>query len=138
MARQVAERRALAWVLVLLGGLGFLLSAIGLHGLLAQMVSERTREFGIRMAVGAERRRILAIVLKQAVWIAILGCASGLGLAVAGSRLVESQLFGLSRLQPWVYVASAAGLVGVVLIASAWPARAATLIEPVEALREEQ
>jgi predicted permease len=137
VAGPLSERRALAWVLALLGGLGFVLSAVGVHGVLAQMVSERTREFGIRMAVGAERRRILAIVLKQAAWIAILGCASGLGLAVAGSRLVESQLFGVSRFQPSVYVASAVGLVAVVLIASAWTARVATLVEPVEALREE-
>ena len=138
MARQVAESRALAWMLVLLGGLGFVLSAVGLHGLLAQMVSERTREFGIRVALGAERWRIRAVILKQAAWIAILGCAFGLGLAVTGSRLVESQLFGVSRLEPWVYVASAAGLVAVVLIASAWSARLATLTEPVEALREEE
>ena len=129
-------RRSLAGMLVLLGSLGYVLSAVGLHGLLAEMVSERTREFGIRVALGAGRRRIRTIVLKRAGLIAILGCAVGLGLSVAGSRLVEAQLFGVDGLEPWVYLASAAGLVGIVFIASVWSARLATLIEPVEALRE--
>ena len=136
MERQLGDRRSLAGMLVLLGSLGYVLSAVGLHGLLAEMVSERTREFGIRVALGAGRRRIRTIVLKRAGLIAILGCAVGLGLSVAGSRLVEAQLFGVDGLEPWVYLASAAGLVGIVFIASVWSARLATLIEPVEALRE--
>jgi putative ABC transport system permease protein len=135
MERQLADRRAFAAVLTLLGGLGFLLSAVGLYGLLAQMVVERTREFGIRMAIGADARRIIVVVLKQAMWIAALGSAAGLALAAFGSQVVEAQLFGLSRLEPWVYLASAAGLIAVVLIAALWPARAAVRIQPVEALR---
>jgi ABC-type antimicrobial peptide transport system permease subunit len=79
----------------------------------------------------------MRLVLKQAAWIAVFGGAAGLGLAVFGSRLVETQLFGLTRLEPWVYATSAISLVAVVFAASARPARAATRIEPVEALRME-
>jgi ABC-type antimicrobial peptide transport system permease subunit len=80
---------------------------------------------------------VFALVLRQASWIALLGCAAGVGLAVLGSRIVEAQLFGLTRLEPWVYAASAAGLVAVVLAASVWPARSATRVDPVEVLRAE-
>jgi ABC-type antimicrobial peptide transport system permease subunit len=121
----------------LLGGLGFALAAVGLYGLLAQMVGERTREFGIRMAIGGARAHVFGLVLRQAAWIAILGGAAGLGLGALGSRFVEAQLFGVRPLEPWVYAGSAAGLAAVVFLASVWPARQATRIQPVEALRAE-
>jgi predicted permease len=135
MARELADRRVLASVLTLLGALGFLLTAIGLYGLLAQMVNERTREFGIRMAIGADRRHVLGLVFRQALVIAVIGGVVGLGLAFIGTRVVEAQLFGLTRLEPWVYLASAGSLAVVVLAATVWPAHAATRIQPVEALR---
>lgn len=137
LARELGGRRVVAWVLSLLGALGFVLAAVGLSGLLAQMVSERTREFGIRMAVGASRAHVLSLVLRQSVWIAAFGTVGGLALAAFGSRLVESQLYGVGRLEPWVYLVSAGALGLVVLVASHWPARTATQIEPVEALRSE-
>lgn len=124
-----------AWVVSLLGVLGFVLAAVGLYGLLAQMVGERTRELGIRMALGADRWRIIRLVARQAAWVAVAGGIVGLSLAAVGSRLVEAHLFGLTRLEPWVYATSAAALVAVVFAASFWPARAATKVEPVEALR---
>jgi putative ABC transport system permease protein len=135
MAQQVAQQRVFAWVVSLLGALGFVLAAVGLYGLLAQMVGERTRELGIRMALGADRRRIVRLVARQAAWVAVAGGVVGLGLAALGSRLVEAHLFGLTRLEPWVYATSAAAMVAVVFAASFWPARAATKVEPVEALR---
>lgn len=135
--RQIANRRLVAWVLSLLGALGFVLAAVGLYGLLAQMVTERTREFGIRIAIGADRAHVFGLVLRQASWIAILGGGAGLGLAALGSRLVETQLFGVARLDPRIYAAAAAGLAAIVLLAGVWPARAATRIQPVEALRGE-
>jgi predicted permease len=137
IARELAGRRVFAWVLNLLGGLGFALAAVGLYGLLAQMVGERTREFGIRMAIGGARAHVFGLVLRQAAWIAILGGAAGLGLGALGSRFVEAQLFGVRPLEPWVYAGSAAGLAAVVFLASVWPARQATRIQPVEALRAE-
>lgn len=135
--RELSGRRVFAWVLCLLGIVGFVLAAVGLAGLLAQMVNERTREFGIRMAIGADRAHVYGLVLRQAGWIAILGGAGGLALAVFGSRLVEAQLFGVTRLDPWVYLASAGSLMAIVFAASAWPARSAAKVEPVVALRAE-
>jgi ABC-type antimicrobial peptide transport system permease subunit len=135
--RSQSDRRVFAWVLSILGWLAFVLAAVGLYGLLAQSVAERTREFGIRMAIGSGRTQIFTLVLRQAMWIGALGAILGSGLAFAGSRLVEAQLYGVTRLDPAVYVASAVSLAMVVLLAGLWPARTATRIEPVEALRVE-
>jgi len=135
--RALSDRRVFAWVLSILGWLGFVLAAVGLYGLLAQSVAERTREFGIRMAIGSGRAHIFTLVIRQAAWIGALGTAVGLGLAFLGSRLVEAQLYGLTRLDPGVYVLAAASLAVVVALAGLWPARAATRIEPIEALRVE-
>lgn len=135
--RALTDRRVFAWVFSMLGWLGFVLAAVGLYGLLAQSVAERTREFGIRMAIGSGRAHIFTLVIRQAVWIGALGTALGIGLAFLGSRLVEAQLYGLTRLDPAVYVMAAASLAAVVLLAGLWPARTATRIEPVEALRVE-
>jgi ABC-type antimicrobial peptide transport system permease subunit len=121
----------------MLGWLAFALAAVGLYGLLAQLVAERTREFGVRMAIGSGRAHIFGIVIRQAVWIGALGTVLGIGLAFLGSRLVETQLYGLTRLDPAVYAVAAASLAAVVLLAGLWPARTATRIEPVEALRVE-
>jgi predicted lysophospholipase L1 biosynthesis ABC-type transport system permease subunit len=133
--RRLSDQRVFAWVLSLLGGFGFVLAAVGLYGLLAQSVAERTREFGIRMAIGASRRHVFALVLQHAALIAAVGGVVGLTLAFFGSRLIESQLWGVNAREPLVYAAAAAGLLAVVFAAGAWPARTATRVEPVEALR---
>jgi predicted permease len=133
----VSEQRTFAWVLSLVGWIAFALAAVGLYGLLAQSVSERTREFGIRLAIGSGRRRIFAIVLRQAAWIGLVGGIAGLALAAFGTRLIETQLFGVTRLDVTTYVLAATALVLVVFLAGLWPARSATRIEPVEALRVE-
>jgi predicted permease len=135
--RSQSERRVFAWVLSILGWLALVLAAVGLYGLLAHSVAERTREFGIRMAIGSERTQIFMLVLKQALWIGTLGTVLGTGLAVAGSRLLEAQLYGVTRVDPAVYLGALAPLAIVVLLAGLWPARTATRIEPVEALRAE-
>jgi hypothetical protein len=135
--RQLRDRIVFAWVFSMLGWLAFVLAAVGLYGLLAQSVAERRREFGIRMAIGSGRAHIFALVIRQAMWIGALGTVLGIGLAFLGSRLVETQLYGLTRLDPAVYAVAAASLAAVVLLAGLWPARTATRIEPVEALRVE-
>ena len=133
--RRLSSQRVFAWVLSLLGGLGFVLAAVGLYGLLAQGVTERTREFGIRMAIGATRAQVNRLVLRSAALIAAVGGVAGLGLALLGSRLIEAQLWGVTARDPSIYAAAAAALLAVVFVAAAWPARLATRIEPVEALR---
>ena len=132
---EVSEQRTFAWVLSLVGWTAFVLAAVGLYGLLAQSVTERTREFGIRLAIGAGRPRIFALVLRQAAWIGVVGVIAGLTIAAFGTRLIESQLVGVTRLDSWTYVLSAAVLVAIVFIAGVWPARTATRIQPVDALR---
>jgi putative ABC transport system permease protein len=133
---ELADQRVFAWMLSLLGWLGFTLAAVGLYGLLAQSVSERTREFGVRIALGSDRRGVFGLVLRQAAWIGALGTAAGLVLAYFGSQLIETRLYGVTRLDPLAYAAAAVALAVVVLLAGVWPARTATRIQPVEALRE--
>ena len=132
---EMSEQRMFAWMLSLVGWIAFALAAVGLYGLLAQSVSERTREFGIRLAVGSGRGRIFGLVLKQAGWIGFTGLAAGLALAAFGTRVIEAQLFGVARLDVTTYVVAAAALVVTVLVSGLWPARTATRIQPVEALR---
>jgi len=133
--RRLAQQRVFSWMLSLLGWLAFALAAVGLYGLLAQSVTERTREFGVRMALGSGRGRIFGLVLRQAAWIAGIGGLAGLGLAAYGTRLIEAQLYGVTRLDPGVYAAAVGALVTVVFAAALWPARSATRIQPVDALR---
>jgi ABC-type antimicrobial peptide transport system permease subunit len=121
----------------LLGWLGFTLAAVGLYGLLAQGVSERTREFGIRVALGSTRRQVFGLVLGHAAWIGVCGSAVGLALGYVGSQLIEAQLFGVTRSDVWIYLIAGGALALVVLGAGLWPAQAATRVDPVEALRAE-
>jgi ABC-type antimicrobial peptide transport system permease subunit len=121
----------------MLGWLAFVLAAVGLHGLLAQSVTERIREFGIRLAIGGSRSHVFTLVIRQAAVIGTLGTAFGIALAWAGSRLVETQLYGVTRLEPTAYALAAASLALVVVLAGLAPAWTATRIEPARAIRIE-
>lgn len=133
----LGQQRLFAWILGLLGTIGFVLAAVGLHGLVAQTVTERTREFGIRLAIGADRGRIMRLVLRRAAAVAIAGLIAGLTLAWFAGRIVESRLYGVSSRDPWIYAAAALVMIVVVAVASAAPARAATRVNPIEVLRSE-
>jgi len=135
--RGLATVRVFAWVLSLLGVVGFVLAAVGLYGLLSQAVGERQREFGVRLAIGASHRHIAGLVLRQAAWTSVIGAVAGLGLAYWGSGLVKSYLFGVTEFDPRVYAASAAILVVVVFAAAIRPAWMATRVSPIETLRAE-
>lgn len=114
-----------------------LLSAIGLYGALAFAVSRRTREIGIRMAVGAESRAVLAMVIREGMSVVLAGFVLGAPLAQAGARVVRHLLFGPGSMDAAIYVAAALA-VGVAGLTACWiPARRAASIEPVVALREE-
>ena len=129
--------RMVAALSVVFGGLATLLAAIGLYGVMSYSVARRTREIGIRMALGAERSSVLWLVLREVALMVLVGVAIGVPLAVALSRVVQSQLFELSANDPVALAGAAAVLVAVALVAGYLPARRATRIDPMLALRYE-
>jgi ABC-type antimicrobial peptide transport system permease subunit len=120
-----------------LGIVGLLLAAIGIYGVTAYMVSSRTREIGIRMALGAQRGSVLRMVLRQGMTLALTGVVIGLVLAAGASRLLGSLLFGVGATDPITFVGSAVLFCAIGLAACYAPARRATEIDAMEALRHE-
>jgi predicted permease len=124
----------------LTGGFGLLalvLACIGIYGVMAYSVSQRTNEIGIRMALGAQPSRVLRMVLGEASWMSVLGVAAGVAGALALSRLIASMLYGLKSYDPLTFTASALLLLAVGLAASWLPARRAARVDPMHALRHE-
>ena len=130
------ERLAMLIALVL-GGAALLLAAVGLYGSMAFAVGQRTREIGVRVALGATSGSVRQLVLGDALKVAAIGTSAGIGLALLLARAVESRLFGVTATDPVTLAASAALLMAVALAASYFPARHATEIDPVDALRTE-
>lgn len=136
-------REALAptrFTLGLLGafaGVALLLAVVGLYASIGYAVSQRTREIGIRIAVGASANAIAGLVLRDGVWLAASGLALGAGLALAGTRALSALLYGVDASDPVTFVATGAGVGVVALLATYVPARRATRIDPVDALRME-
>jgi macrolide transport system ATP-binding/permease protein len=129
--------RASAWLVGGFAAVALLLGVVGLYGVIAYSVSQRTREIGVRMALGAQRGSVYALVMKEAAWITTLGIAAGLAGSVAAAMLMRKLLFGT---QPWdaPTLAAVAALLGAfALLASFIPARRAASVNPVDALRSE-
>jgi predicted permease len=122
-------------MLAIAGGMALLLGVVGIYGVISYSVSQRTREIGIRIALGARETSLRAMVVRQGVWLAAGGVAIGLLAAVALTRIMASFLFAVSPMDPITYIAVAAGLVVVAAAASYVPAYRASTINPVEALR---
>jgi ABC-type antimicrobial peptide transport system permease subunit len=133
----VIPQRIAAAVAASLGAVALLLAAIGIFGVTSHAASRRTREIGIRMALGADRSSVKALILKQGFTLAGIGIATGLALSAIGSRLLESLLFGIPPLDPVTFAGAAALFAGVTLAASYFPARRATNVDPMVALRNE-
>jgi predicted lysophospholipase L1 biosynthesis ABC-type transport system permease subunit len=125
------------WIFGTIGVVGMLLAGIGLYGVLAYNVTQRTRELGLRLALGAAPVRLRTMVLKQVGTMAVVGAAIGLAAALALGRVAESLVYGLSGRDPFVIATAVAVLAVVVLAGSWWPARRASRIAPTEALRYE-
>jgi ABC-type antimicrobial peptide transport system permease subunit len=119
------------------GLVALLLAAIGLFGVMASLVRERTREFGIRMALGASAGLVRMAVLRRAALVAGSGAVVGLVVALATSRLLTALLFGVSPMDPIALGAACLVLLAVAAVASYLPARRATSIDPVQALRSD-
>jgi ABC-type antimicrobial peptide transport system permease subunit len=114
-----------------------LLGTIGIYGVISYVVSQRTRELGVRIALGAGGRKVVRMVLKQGLVLAGVGAAIGLGSAYGLTRLMTALLYGVSPTDPMTYGVVAVVLVGIALLASYLPARRAASVDPMEALRAE-
>ena len=137
LAAQTAERRLSMLMFSLFGLLGLVISAVGIFGVIAYLVSQQTREIGIRMALGATRARVIADVVGHAGWLVTGGLVVGGLAAWSLSNLAGRFLFGLDPRDPRAYVVAMATLIAVALIATVLPARRAASIDPTEALRSE-
>jgi putative ABC transport system permease protein len=137
LARSVATPRFTAVLVSGFAAFALLLAGFGLFSVIAYGVAQRRREIGIRMALGAQPADVRSLVLSQALWMTITGLAIGLLGALAMARVLDTLLFGVTRTDPTTFVAAPALLVGVILLAAYLPARRATRLDPVSALRTE-
>ncbi|CAN5880254.1 ABC transporter permease [soil metagenome] len=137
VAQSVAQPRFYMLLLTVFAAVALALAAIGIFGVMSYSVAQRTREIGIRVALGAEPQRVLQLVVGRALRLALLGVAVGLLGALALTRLLESLLFGVSTTDPLTFVAVAVLLAAVALLASYLPARRASGVDPIVALRAE-
>jgi predicted permease len=137
LADSVKEPRTQTLMLGALGVLAFIMTCIGVYGVVSYSVTQRTREIGIRIALGADVQSVLGLVVGQGTILAGVGTAIGVVTSLWATRLVRTSLYEVSALDPWVFAATAAGILLVTAIASYLPARRATAIDPVAALRTE-
>lgn len=130
-----AQRRFLLIVTVLFAGVALSLAALGAYGVLSWTVRQRTRELGIRMALGADQRAVLGLVLGQGVRLAIVGLAAGLVISLASGQVLARLLYGMSPRDARTFAAAGAVMLVMSALATLGPALAATRTSPVEALR---
>jgi predicted permease len=135
IGRGVAQERFALLVVASYAALALALAAVGLYGVLSYSVSRRRREMGIRLALGAQTGAVRALVVREGGLLAIAGVAAGLAGALAATRALGTLLFGVTARDPLTFALAAVTLIAVALIASWIPARAATRIDPVHALR---
>ena len=137
ISARLNNRRAIMLLLGSFAGIALLLSAIGIYGVLAYDVSQRTREIGIRGAIGATREQIVGLVLRQGLWKTGIGLVVGLAGALGLSRFMTTMLFEVKATDPLAYLGVTFLLLGVAILASYLPARRAAKIDPLVALRSE-
>jgi ABC-type antimicrobial peptide transport system permease subunit len=133
----LSDERLLVSLTSAFGVLALVLASVGIYGLLAYSVAQRTKEIGIRMAIGAIPRQILAMVLRESLSLSAGAIALGVGTSLLVTRFLKSMLFGIAPTDPAVLWGAAALLLIVILAASWLPARRAARVQPMEALRRE-
>ena len=135
--RSLGQERLMATLSALFGALAVLVASVGLYGIMAYAVARRTSEIGIRMALGAQQADVLWMVLRETLAMVAIGLAIGVLAALASSRVISSQLFGLTAHDPWTIAVASVVLLGVALFAGYLPARRATKVDPMVALHYE-
>ncbi len=137
VADSIAQPRLSMLLMGLFGALALILAAVGIYGLLSYAVTQRTQEMGIRIALGARTQDVLKLILRQGMTLALIGIAIGLIGSFALTRLIEGLLFGVTPTDATTFVAVSGVLIGVALLACYFPARRATKVDPLVALRYE-
>jgi ABC-type antimicrobial peptide transport system permease subunit len=135
--RSLARTSFALVMLAIAGAMALVLGVAGVYGVISYAVSQRTREIGIRIALGARSGEVARLFLGQGVRLAVVGIACGLVAAVALTRVIASLLFDVKAIDPVTYLIVALGLVGAAALASVVPALQATSVDPVDALRAE-
>ena len=136
LAQNTEQPRLSVMLLAGLGGLALLLAVIGIYGVVSYSVAQRTQEIGVRMALGATRRHVMRLVVGQATALVVAGVVLGVGASLALASVIRTMLFEVSERDPATLAAIAAGLTAVGVLASVLPARRATRVDPIVALRE--
>jgi ABC-type antimicrobial peptide transport system permease subunit len=131
------QERLIAQLVSFFGALALILACIGLYGVMAHGVARRTNEIGIRMALGARGGNIVWMVLRETLYLVLAGLVLGVPAALMGARLISTQLFGLSSADPLTLVGAAVVLAVVAMLAGYLPARRASRVNPLSALRYE-
>jgi len=137
LAGNFSQERLIARLTTLFGLLALLLTSIGLYGVTAYQTGQRTREIGLRMAFGADRRRVLGLVMRQAYLQAGLGLALGIPIALMGARIAANQLYRVKSYDPFSLLVAVLVLSAAAAIAGFVPARRAASIDPMQALRDQ-
>jgi putative ABC transport system permease protein len=137
IARQTLPSRTASAFFGSFGALGLMLAAVGLSGVLAYAVAQRTKEIGVRMALGADRVDVLKMIVGEGLCLTLAGVVVGLTLALALTRMLATYLYGVSSADPLTYLATTLILVIVALLACYFPARRAASVDPMTALRHD-
>jgi ABC-type antimicrobial peptide transport system permease subunit len=137
IGQSTAQRRFAMIVIGIFAALALLLSSIGIYGVLAYLVQQRTSELGLRMALGASRGRLMSMILGEGVRLAAIGIAVGLAVAIVAAKAVSGMLFGVGPFDPVSFVGIAGLLTLVAIIACAAPAYRAMRVDPLVALRQD-
>jgi putative ABC transport system permease protein len=137
LSESLSQRKFATVLLALFGLLALLLAAVGNYGVISYLVEQRTREIGVRMALGAQRREVQNMVVLRGARLAVIGVLLGIAMALLVTRALAGLLFGVGAADPWTFSAVTVLLIFVALFASYIPARRAAKVDPIVALRYE-
>jgi ABC-type antimicrobial peptide transport system permease subunit len=135
VARSMVQLSFMMFTLLVAAGLALILGAVGLYGVLSYVVAERTREIGVRMALGAESGRVKRMVVAQGVRVVVLGIVLGLGIALLATRSLATLLYGVAAIDAWTFAATALVMTLVGAVASYVPAHRASRVDPIKSMQ---